>query len=267
MIKIIRHTGLAVLLIFSLIITGCGTEAEENMGSMEVRMHDAPGDYEEVNVTIDRVEVNRSEDDDGWTVISEPEQSYNLLELVNGAYEVLAEAELEEGTYEQIRLILSSEEGNHNVVVDGEAHDLFIPSGEQTGVKLNVNAEIEEGLEYVLLLDFDADRSVVERGSGSEYLLKPVIRATNEAVTGNIAGTVEPAEARSALYAIEDSDTLSTTYADTSDGTFQLTGLEEGEYTVAVDPREDRYEGTEEEGVEVIVGETTELDTLELQEN
>lgn len=245
---------------------GCSTDSTPGMGTLEVKLHDAPADYDEVNVFIERVEVNNSTNDEqGWQVISEPNQQYDLLELSNGVFEMIGEAELEEGLYPQIRLILSSD--NNSVVVDGETHALTIPSGSETGVKLNVNAEIQEGIVYTLLLDFDALQSVVETGSATSpnYILKPVVRATNEALTGNIGGTVSPIEARAAVFAIAGEDTLSTTYADEESGEFLLVGLEGGSYDVSVEAREDGYDSEYIENVEVTVGETTDLETIELQ--
>ncbi|MGK7369775.1 MAG: DUF4382 domain-containing protein, partial [Candidatus Halalkalibacterium sp. M3_1C_030] len=229
----------------ALFIAGCSTSPESGMGTLQVRMVDAPIDNaKEVNVVVNSVQVNNSETDTGWVTINEPEQSYNLLDLTNGAYAVLGEAELEAGTYEQIRLILDTE-GNTIVFENGDTESLFIPSGAQTGVKLNVNAEIEPGFTYTLILDFNASKSVVKAGNSGKYLLKPVIRATNMATTGKIAGTVLPVEARAQVHAIAGEDTLTTTFADTTDGNFELIGLEEGAYTVAFEPREDGYVGSD----------------------
>ncbi|MEL7833227.1 DUF4382 domain-containing protein [Fodinibius sp. Rm-B-1B1-1] len=266
----IRNIPFVLLLAVSVVFMGCnsGTNADGDTGTMEVLMHDAPADYDEVNVFIESVEVNNSDNEEGWVEVNSPQQSYDLLELTNGATEVLGSAELPAGTYEQIRLILSSD--GHSVVIDGQEHDMFVPSGEQTGVKLNVNAEIEPDITYTLLLDFDAARSVVVRGnqqSGEDYLLKPVIKATNQAVTGNIAGVVEPIEANPFVYAIAGEDTLSSTKADTSNGEFKLIGLEEGTYTVSVDPTNESFATENVEDVEVTVGETNELGTITVSEN
>lgn len=250
-----------------LLIAGCGTDSGgTGMGSMTVEMTDAPIDSADaVNVFIERVEVNNSEDEEeGWVTLSEPQQEYNLLELTNGATEVIGSADLEAGTYPQIRLVLSRE--GHSVEVDGEVHEMFVPSGAQTGIKLNIDAEIEEDIEYVLLLDFDASRSVVEAGANQQnpYILKPVIKAKEKAITGNIEGVVDQAEARPVVYAIANEDTLASTIADTSNGEFRLIGLEEGSYDVSIDPRNDDYQSTSVEGVEVEVEQTTDLETIEL---
>ncbi|WP_340106337.1 DUF4382 domain-containing protein [Rhodohalobacter sp. 8-1] len=258
-------TMTSVLLIASLLFWGCestlNTESGSGTGSMVVKLHDAPVDYDEVNISVARVEVNNTQTDDGWIVISEPNATYNILDLVNGDMAVLADVELEVGTYEQIRLILNDE---NTVVIDGKSYDLFVPSGEQTGLKLNINAEIEEGFEYTLLLDFDANKSVVKRGNQDLYNLKPVVRATNEAITGNISGTVVPIDARAIVYAIQESDTLSTTFADTVSGEFTLVGLEEGSYTVSAAPREAGFESGSVDSISVTVGEVNDIGEIEL---
>lgn len=268
--KIITTT-FALLTTVTLLFVSCDnnsvTDPTTGTGTLEVLLHDAPANYEAVNVFVESVEVNNGQTEEGWVEISTPQQSYDLLTLTNGATEVLGSAELETGTYEQIRLILSS--NGHSVVVDGTEHDMFVPSGEQTGIKLNVNAEIVPDITYTLLLDFDAARSVVERGntqSGIEYLLKPVISASNEAITGNIAGAVEPVEAQPFIYAIANSDTLSSTKADTTDGTFKLIGLEEATYTISVDPTNEAYQSSDTTDVDVTIGETNNIGTVTLSE-
>jgi hypothetical protein len=210
------------------------------------------------------VEVNREGVSDAWVTLNEPQQEYHLLTLANGATTVIGSAELEAGTYPQIRLILSND--GHSLEVDGDIHEMFIPSGAQTGIKLNINAEIEEDIEYVLLLDFDASRSVVKAGQNDQkpYILEPVIKATEKAITGNIEGTVNPAEAEPVVYAISNSDTLASTIADTSDGYFKLIGLEEGTYDVSVNPRNDSYSEKTVTGKDVTVEETNDIGTVDL---
>lgn len=268
----ILNLPLALIFAVAVFFTACdnsGTGSDGSMGTMTVEMTDAPIDSADaVNVFIERVEVNNAEnEDEGWIVLNEPQQSYNLLELTNGATEVIGSSELEPGVYNQIRLILS--EGGHSVEVDGNVHDMKVPSGPQTGIKLNINAEIEPDFEYVLLLDFDASRSVVaagQPGNAVKYLLKPVIMAKEKAVTGNIEGVIDPAEANSVVYAIADSDTLASTIADTTSGDFKIIGLEEGSYDVSIDPRNDDYQSETVEDVSVTIGQSNDLGTVELNQ-
>ncbi|MDX1619285.1 MAG: DUF4382 domain-containing protein [Balneolaceae bacterium] len=267
--NLLSKISTASVVLAMVLFAGCTTDSNSGTGTFEVRLHDAPASFDEVNVFVESVEVNRVGDADGWVTISEPQRSYDLLTLRNGAYEVLGEAQLEPGTYPQIRLTLSQD--GHSVVVDGEPHDMFVPSGAQTGIKLEVNAEISEGIEYILLLDFDASRSVVSAAGQEnpqlEYLLQPVISATNQAITGNIEGNADPATVEPVVYAISGEDTLTSTYANASDGYFQLTGLEEGSYTVSVKPTASGYETTNISDVQVTVGETNGLGTVTLDES
>lgn len=253
---------------FAVLFAGCGTDAGGGTGSMTVEMTDAPIDSADaVNVHIERVEVNRTGSSDGWITLNEPQKTYDLLQLTNGATTVIGSKELEAGTYEQIRLILS--QNGHSVEIDGTTYDMFVPSGAQTGVKLNINAEIQEDIEYVILLDFDASRSVVKAGQNSQrpYILKPVIRAKEKAITGNIEGTVNPADAEPVVYAIANGDTLSSTVADTSDGYFKLIGLEEGTYDVSINPRNDNYSEQTVSDVGVTVESTNNIGTVDLSQN
>ena len=269
-----RLSGISLLILFafSIFVTGCDTGTDAGTGTVTVEMADAPIDSADaVNVTIERVEVNRVGSQDNWITLSEPQQTYDLLNLANGATAVIGSSALEAGTYPQIRLILSQD--GHSVEIDGQVYDMFVPSGAQTGVKLNINAEIEEDIEYTLLLDFDASRSVVDAGSNNQvpYLLKPVIDAKEKAITGNIEGTVDPATAEPVVYAIDNSgteaDTLSSTVANTESGYFKLIGLEEGAYDVSIDPRDDSYAIKNIQDVSVTVVQTNSLGTIQLSQN
>jgi hypothetical protein len=234
---------------------------------MTVEMTDAPIDSAaQVNVFVERIEVNNADDSTGWITVAEPQQSYNLLDYTNGEVAVLGGTDLEAGTYPQIRMILG--EGNNLVVYNDDGststYDLFVPSGTQSGLKINVNAVIEEGIEYTMLLDFDASRSVKKAGNNPNrpYILRPTVKAVNKAITGSIAGTVDPAESLPVVYAIAGEDTLASSIADTANGSFELIGLEEGTYDVAVNPRTDGYSETTESDVSVTVGEVNDIGTI-----
>ncbi|MFD2515900.1 DUF4382 domain-containing protein [Pontibacter locisalis] len=205
-------------------------DSSEGTARMEVRMTDAPGDYAEVNVDVKTVQVHKDGDGDEseWITLDEIKPGvYNLLDYTNGESFLLASSTLPAGRIAQIRLILG--DNNTLKLKDGTVTPLVTPSGQQSGVKLDINAELVSDVTYTLLLDFDAAQSVVPRGNG-QYNLKPVIRTITQAVAGGIKGTVTPAEYKPGIYVISATDTVGG-FADES-GNFLVKGVPAGTYTV-----------------------------------
>lgn len=260
-------TLLISITLVAILAVACNLNGSNSgLGRLKVVMADSPAQYDSVIINVKEVQVQNTTDTLGWITITKQPHTFDLLKLVNGAYKVLGDSILPAGTYPQIRLILGT--GNH-VVINGQSYNLTVPSGYQTGVKLNVNATINADYTYTLLLDFDASRSIVKTGNSkgtTPYLLKPVINATNVAITGAISGVVFPAIARPVVYGISGGDTLASTYADTTSGKFTLIGLKQGTYTVAVDPTNTSYNDTTKSGVDVAAGKTTQIDTLKVSQ-
>jgi hypothetical protein len=242
-----------------LVFTSC--ESDSKNARIEVWLTDAPGDFEEVNVEILGVEVHRSDEDSesGWQALAVEGGVYNLLELTNGLDTLLGSIEIPSGKISQVRLKL----GNDNTIkVGGESFDLATPSGQQSGLKLQVHKTLAEGITYKILLDFDVARSIVQTGNES-YKLKPVIRTITEAQDGAIKGTVDPLTTP-AIYAISGLDTLGTTYADET-GNFLIRGLAAGSYDVVFEPNSN-YVKTTSEDVTVTLGEVTDLGAVVINE-
>jgi hypothetical protein len=259
------HTIL-FLIAGSLIFLSCdSTSSDSQLGTMQVLLTDAPGNYDHVYIDIREARIHHSSDaeegESGWIDLEIEPGIYDLLELTNGRYEVLGEMDLEPGRYNQMRLILGDQ---NEVVMNGTSHSLMTPSAQQSGLKLNIHADIEGGEMYTLLLDFDANKSIVHAGASGNILLKPVIRTVQLEQTGTIEGTIEPAEALPWVYAIAGQDTVRGTLADT-DGDFKLIGLPSDTYQISILPTHEDYNTTVVSGVEVSVGETTEMGTITIE--
>ncbi len=243
---------LTVLTVF--VFAACSTNEDAGTGTLKVSLTDAPANYEQVNIEVLQVLVNKDGSandttDSGWEAIMEDSMVVNLLDYQNGAVLELGEAELEAGRYNQIRLLLGD---NNNVVVDGETVPLQTPSAQQSGYKLNVQADVESGQVYDLVIDFDASQSIVQTGNGG-YILKPVLRTVNLQEQGSISGTVLPLEAEPFVYAIMGEDTVGTQTDD--EGFFRLVGLNEGTYNVLIEPTSEAYADSLVEGIEFEDGE------------
>lgn len=226
---------------------------------MQVLMVDNPAAYDQVNIVVDsvRVHVNNADTTSGWYTLNRTATVYNLLSLVNGVNAMIGTATLPVGHYTQLRLYIGI---GSNVVVNGQTKSLNVPSGSQSGLKLNVDATIHSDAVYTMTLDFDAARSIVVSGppTNPAYSLKPVIRVITTAITGTIAGTVSPAGTLPSLWAYGTTDTVSTG-ADAG-GAYKLIGLSAGTYSLSVTPRDpSTYRDTTLTNVIVTAGNTTTL--------
>jgi len=250
----------ALLLGFS----ACDSDTDDSTGTsrMEVRLTDAPGDYDEVNVEIASVQVHKEDGDNesGWITLDEIHPGiYNLLDFANGRDTLLASASLPAGHISQIRLILGDD--NTLKLKDGSVVDLKTPSGQTSGVKLQLNADLESDVTYMVLLDFDAAKSVVARGNG-QYNLKPVVRTITEAIAGGIRGKVTPAEYKPGIYVISAANDTIGGFAN-DNGDFLIKGVEAGTYTVKF-YTEDAAHDTTVENVSVTKDQIKDLGTIEL---
>lgn len=106
-----------------------------------------------------------------------------LLELTKNNPVALADTAVAPGVYRQIRLILDS---NTTITLnDGTTHPLSVPSGEQSGIKIDGIFSIPEGKLYTLDIDLKPDQSVIYAPSQG-YTLKPVIEITGSEInSGN----------------------------------------------------------------------------------
>ena len=263
----------ALLLIWATTMTGCSDSTEPEAGgdgSIKISMIDAPGDFDEVNVEVIRVEVHRGDDGDdgdedsdagsGWHTIDVDTTYVDLLTLTDGGSAVLADSTLPSGYYTQIRLILG--DGN-NVVVDGVVHDLEVPSSAQTGLKLNHPFTIDAGAMYEVTLDFDADRSVHMTGNG-RYKMKPVIRVIVDQTSGSLEGVVEPVEARAMIWTTAGDDTV-TAYADTLSGQFRFVMLPAGDYDLNFAAAAGSFRDSVLFDIPVTAGQATDIGTVTLE--
>lgn len=166
----------AIVLLGMMAITSSCKKENPAKGFMTVKMTDAPADYLAVNVEVIGVSVHVN--NAGWIDLPCNAGVYDLLTLQNDVTTTLAtNVTLPVGKVSQIRLLLGS---NNSITTSAGTFPLTIPSGSESGLKINLHQDIAPNNHVIVVLDFDAGLSVVENGNGS-FSLKPVIKV--ESVT------------------------------------------------------------------------------------
>lgn len=266
---ILRHGLLAVAAPLLMLGAGACDEATspDGTGQFSVALTDAPSAmFSEATVDIGAIQLVGEAS--GPITLTQDGGVHDLLDLQNGVMADLATLDIEAGTYHQLRLIVESAEvtlAEGYEFSDGTTtRSLFVPSGAQTGVKVNLRhaentseesggVEISSGETILVVLDMDVERNFVLQGDpdGPEGLLDvlftPLVRASVEDVAGSISGTVTYTSATPAdetefasVEAVLDESTLleemQTSTATTTagaDGSYKLWFLSPGTYDVS----------------------------------
>lgn len=179
----------------------------------------------------------------------------DLLALSGGQADFLLDSfVLPSGRYNWIRLMVDTAgtRDSYIVLMGGAEYELTIPSGDQTGLKLNRGFVVPAGGSADFTIDFDLRKSVHMTGMG-DYKLRPTLRMVDNTMVGAISGMVDaslvPGGCTPAVYVFEGSgvtpddidgiapDPVSTASVklDINDGKYKYKAafLEAGSYTVA----------------------------------
>ncbi len=132
------------------------TDAAANMGSVS-----------SVKVTVDSVKVHSATE--GWVTVSSATKTVDLLQLkAEGSQVLIADAQLKEGTYDQLRLDVSNV-----VIIDNKGeHQARLPSNQ---LKVTGDLVVRSQSTSSATFDVIADESLHVTGNG-EYVMAPVMK-------------------------------------------------------------------------------------------
>ena len=243
--KAIKRMFIALTVISLIFNYSCSDNKTEDTARIQLKLVDAPGDYLEVNVEIIDIQYNAGEEE-GWmsfTPVSDYPINVDLTELVAGNSLLLTDELIPAGMLKQVRLVLSE---NNTLRIEGEEDliPLNTPSAQQSGLKLNLNEELEGGFSYTFILDWIVSESIVKAGNSGNYNLKPVIKVNAEVNSGSINGVVkELNEVDQDLQAMPNivvqvfnSSNEFVTDSQTNDlGEFLIQGLDAGDYILKIE--------------------------------
>ena len=206
-----------------LLLAACGGSGSNETGELSLSITDAPiYDAQKVEVDFTGVEVKPASGpalrfyfcealvdpgvnplivQEGECTDSAPSmQTIDLLKQTAGAsFLLLDRVVLPAGRVNWVRLVLADPAGRIILSMGpDESHELTIPSGDQTGLKLNRGFDVPAGGEVHVYIDFDVRKSIVEMHSGmtTSYKLKPTLRLVEDnfgAIAGNVDSGLLPA--------------------------------------------------------------------------
>jgi len=244
---------IAMVLVFS----ACTKSGVNGNSSVAVFLTDGPGDFDAVNIDIQKVEVKvdkdekhkrddnrngldddkddhlkRKDDFGEWIDLNFTPKIIDVLSLRNGIETQLGTANIDAGTVRKIRITL----GTQNSVVKGSVkYDLLMDS--QTSnflyIKLFDNhRERGNRNDVKVWVDFDIASSIVE--ANGKFYLKPVLRPFCNANFGEIEGKVLPLDAK-AVVRVSNGNGFNAVALPSREGEFKVRGLTDGTYTVTIE--------------------------------
>lgn len=213
----VQMTGsMIVSLIWTLVVSmilfalaGCGGGgggSAPDTGRMSLSVTDAPvDDASSVVVQFSGVAFKREgESADAVRTLS-PSRQIDLLEYQQGRAALLLDGvTLPAGRYEWVRLIVDAQPSvrdSYITLTTGEECELRVPSGAESGLKLNRGFTLPANGSVALTIDFDLRKSIHappgQQGNAAEctqgYLMRPTLRIVDDANVGAIGGTIDSA--------------------------------------------------------------------------
>lgn len=186
-----------------LMLAACGGSGP-GTGQMQLQITDAPVDgADNVVIQFTGIEVQNADGSRRTFSFDDPAtpavdvKTLDLLTLQNGnAALLLAPVTLPAGNYSWLRVMVQAEyDGvmDSYITIDGVQNELYVPSGSQTGLKLNTGFTVPQGGLADFTIDFDLRHSIVQPIGRPGYHLKPVLRMVNNVTVGSLAGSVNAA--------------------------------------------------------------------------
>jgi hypothetical protein len=206
MILSLIWTFVVSMILFGL--AGCsGGGSSGETGRLSLSVTDAPVD-DATSVVVQFSGVAFKREGSAPEVVqnlSPSPRQLNLLEYQEGRAALLLEGvTLPAGRYEWVRLILDTQANvrdSYLVRTTGEECELRVPSGAESGLKLNRGFTLPADGSVALTIDFDLRKSIHappgQQGSTADctqgYLMRPTLRIVDDANVGAIAGAVDSA--------------------------------------------------------------------------
>lgn len=198
----------AVTISAALVLAACsGSGGGGETGRVSLAVTDAPiDDARSVVIQFSGVAFKRAgaSAEDVQNLTPSPRQ-LDLLQFQGGHAALLLDGvSLPAGDYEWVRLIIDNESGVRDSYIEltgGAECELSVPSGAESGLKLNRGFTLPADGSVALTIDFDLRKSIhappgqsgAAEACTQGYLMRPTLRIVDDADVGAIAGEVDSA--------------------------------------------------------------------------
>lgn len=165
-------------------------------GFLNLSITDAPiDDALEVWIQFDGIELKPASSDEVILLTFNSPMNIDLLALQGqNSEQILNKQTLPTGIYDWLRLnVTAVNDGvldSYIKLTDNSIHELDIPGGSETGLKIIGGLEVIANTLTNMTIDFDLRKSIVMTGTAN-YKLKPVLKLVDNAAASSIKGTVE----------------------------------------------------------------------------
>lgn len=206
------------------LFSACSSDSIDK-GTLSVAITDAPVDeVSEVVVEFTAITIQPA-DGDAIEFVFDAPKSIDLLSLTDGTVDYLIEDEsLNAGEYRSMRLAVNAEFDDvfdsYVIMADGRQLELRVPSGAQSGLKINKPFTVTSNGESSFVLDWDLRRSLTDPQGQPGLKLNPVLRIIDMAQFGTLAGSV-------ATSLVESTACTNDLAADTGNAVYIFAGLDQ----------------------------------------
>jgi hypothetical protein len=185
------------------LLAGCGGSSSDT-GQLKLAITDAPVDHASaVVVAFTGIEVKPADGPAFMLETFDPLLPVDLMGLQDGISQQLADVTVPAGQYNWIRLAVNLDEdgvidesemdSTSYIVIDDAPYALWVPSGDQSGLKLVSGFIVPQGGVTDFTIDFDLRKSVhLPMNGDMRYVLKPALRIVDNTIVGSIYGNVDP---------------------------------------------------------------------------
>ncbi len=199
--------GALSLAVLGLAACGGGSDGSSGPGSISINLTDAPIDgASEVVVVFTGIELHQTAGPTTTIDFSAP-KSIDLIKLQGGVTSALTqESAVPAGNYDWMRLKVlatkNSQGESYIKLLTGQQYPLWIPSGAETGLKLNRPFTVAQGSITRLVIDFDLRKSITAPpGQDPNYIMRPTLRLLDQLQVGKLSASVNLATLATAQLA------------------------------------------------------------------